>query len=141
MKIVKEQLDRDLDHNFTPMGFCGGYSAPFKVTCAAHGYTVVGKATTSRRWKVVSREADIYRILQRAQGSAIPVFLGAIDFSNIYFLHGAGDIRHMLLMGWGGEDLSHAKPERSLDRAISRSLMEIRSLGVLHQDLQPENIL
>ncbi|KAH3629536.1 hypothetical protein KXW27_002712 [Aspergillus fumigatus] len=141
VKIVKEQLDRDLDHNFTPMGFCGGYSAPFKVTCAAHGYTVVGKATTSRRWKVVSREADIYRILQRAQGSAIPVFLGAIDFSNIYFLHGAGDIRHMLLMGWGGEDLSHAKPERSLDRAISRSLMEIRSLGVLHQDLQPENIL
>ncbi|KAH1413960.1 hypothetical protein KXX32_002077, partial [Aspergillus fumigatus] len=50
-------------------------------------------------------------------------------------------IRHMLLMGWGGEDLSHAKPERSLDRAISRSLKEIRSLGVLHQDLRPENIL
>lgn len=141
VKIVKEQLDRDLDHNFTPMGFRGGYSAPFKVTCAAHGYTVVGKATTSRRWKVVSREADIYRILQRAQGSAIPVFLGAIDLAKVYFLHGAGDLRHMLLMGWGGEDLSHAKPERSLDRAISRSLKEIRSLGVLHQDLRPENIL
>jgi Ser/Thr protein kinase RdoA (MazF antagonist) len=47
----------------------------------------------------------------------------------------------MLLMGWGGEDLSYAKPERSLDCAISRLLKEICSLGVLHQDLQPENIL
>jgi hypothetical protein len=99
VKIVKEQLDRDLDHNFTPMGFRGGYSAPFKVTCAAHGYTVVGKATTLRRWKVVSREVDIYYILQHAQGSVIPVFLRAIDLAKVYFLHGAGDIQHMLLMG------------------------------------------
>ncbi|RDH26951.1 hypothetical protein BDQ94DRAFT_185686 [Aspergillus welwitschiae] len=80
-----------------------GPCAAFKVTCAAHGYTIV-----------VSREVDIYRILHRAQGSAIPVFLGAIDLAKVYFLHGAGDIRHMLLMGWG---------------------------GVIHEDLRPENIL
>ncbi|KAL4780135.1 hypothetical protein BJX76DRAFT_351242 [Aspergillus varians] len=141
VQIIKEQLDQDLDHNFTPMGFRGSYSAPFKVTCAAYGYTIVGKATTSRRWKEVSREADVYRFLQRAQGSAIPVFLGAIDLAKVYFLHGSGDIRHMLLMGWGGEDLSHLKAEKSLSRAVSRSLKEIRSLGVLHQDLRPENIL
>ncbi|KAB8213166.1 hypothetical protein BDV33DRAFT_185311 [Aspergillus novoparasiticus] len=47
----------------------------------------------------------------------------------------------MLLMGWGAEDLSNTKPERSLDRAISRSLKEIRSLGVIHEDLRSENIL
>ncbi|KAL4925722.1 uncharacterized protein BDV17DRAFT_271186 [Aspergillus undulatus] len=141
VQMIKEQLDKDLDHNCTPMGFRGSYSAPFKVTCAAHGYTIVGKATTSRRWKEVSREADVYRILQRAQGSAIPVFLGAIDLAKVYFLHGAGDIRHMLLMGWGGEDLSHSKSGKTLDYAISRSLKEIHSLGVIHQDLRPENIL
>jgi hypothetical protein len=45
VKIVKEQLNRDLDYNFTLIGFRGSYSAPFKVTCAAHGYTVIGKAT------------------------------------------------------------------------------------------------
>lgn len=32
-------------------------------------------------------------------GSAVPVFLGSIDLDMLYFLHGAGDIRHMLLMG------------------------------------------
>ncbi|KAF4769974.1 hypothetical protein HAV15_011592 [Penicillium sp. str.  len=63
----------------------------------------------------------------RAQGSAIPVFLGVIDLANVYFLHGAGDIRHMLLMGWGGGDLSHLKPEKSLRPAIERSLKEINS--------------
>ncbi|KAL5050645.1 hypothetical protein BDW71DRAFT_194403 [Aspergillus fruticulosus] len=103
--------------------------APFKVTGAAHGYTIVGKATTSRRWKEVSSEADVY------------LFLGAIDLAKVYFLHSAGEIRHMLLMGWGGEDLSHLKSEKPLDHAISRSLREVRSSGIVHQDLRPENIL
>lgn len=141
VQMVKEQLDEDLDHNFTPMGDRGSYAAPFKVTCAAYGYTIVGKATTSRCWKVVSSEADVYRILRPVQGSAVPVFLGAIDLDRVYFLHGAGEIRHMLLMGWGGEDLSHLKSGNSLDHAISRSLKKIRSLGIIHQDLRPENIL
>ncbi|KAI3124175.1 hypothetical protein CBS147326_8404 [Penicillium roqueforti] len=97
VKIVQAQLGEDLDHNCTPIGSCGSYGAPFKVTCAAYGYTIIGKGTTSRLWKVVSREAEIYRILQRAQGSSVPVFLGAINLAKIYFLHGAGEIRHMLL--------------------------------------------
>lgn len=40
VQLLKKQLDRDLDHNCTPFGDCGGYGAPFKVTCAAYGYTV-----------------------------------------------------------------------------------------------------
>ena len=98
VQMVKQQLDQNLDRDCTPMGGCGSYGAPFKVTCAAYGYTVVGKGTTSRLWKEVSREADIYRILQRVQGSAVPVFLGRIDLAQVYFLHGAGEIRHMLLI-------------------------------------------
>ncbi|KAE8356266.1 hypothetical protein BDV28DRAFT_127291 [Aspergillus coremiiformis] len=141
VKIVKAQLDKDLDHNCSPIGSCGSYGAPFKITCAAYGYTIVGKGTTSRLWKEVSREAEIYHILRRVQGSAVPVFLGAIDLAMIYFLHGAGEIRHMLLMGWGGESVGHKKLKKTIRHAISRSVDIIRSLGVLHQDLRPENIL
>ncbi|KKK12260.1 hypothetical protein ARAM_002694 [Aspergillus rambellii] len=141
VELLKQQLDEDLDHNCTPFGNCGAYGAPFKITCATFGYTVVGKGTTTHLWKEVSREAEIYHILQKAQASAVPVFLGTIDLANIYFLHGAGKIRHMLLMAWGGESISKLSQQPALRHEISRSNKEIRALGVRHQDLRPDNIL
>jgi len=149
VQLVKRQLDDNIDWNCTPMGGCGASGAPFKVTCAAYGYTVVGKGTTSCRWPELLREAEVYRVLQQAQGSAVPVFLGAIDLEKTYFLHGAGAIRHMLLMGWGGKPISSIEnmpscPEfnkEGLNREISRSVKKIRSLRVLHEDLRPDNIL
>jgi hypothetical protein len=141
VQMVKQQLDENLDRDCSPMGGCGSYGAPFRVTCAAYGYTVVGKGTTTRRWKEVSREAEIYRVLRRVQGSAVPVFLGTIDLAENYFLHGAGDIRHMLLMGWAGESVASIKRDESIQRAITRSERKIRALGVVHEDLQLENIM
>lgn len=85
---LKQQLDGNIDHNFTPMRGCGASGAPFKLTCAAYGYTMVGKGTTSWLWSQVSREAEVYGVLQQAQGSAVP---GAINLANIYFLLGAGE--------------------------------------------------
>ncbi|KAB8069197.1 hypothetical protein BDV29DRAFT_57075 [Aspergillus leporis] len=137
---IKQQLDKNID-DCTPMGGCGASGAPFKITCAAYGYTVVGKGTTSRLWNEVSREADIYRILSQVQGSAVPVFLGAIDLAKIYFLDRAGAIRHMLLMAWGGEPISKIQHDEAIRHEISRSKEKIYSLGVLHQDLRPDNIL
>ncbi|KAF5856131.1 hypothetical protein ETB97_007835 [Aspergillus alliaceus] len=137
---IKQQLDKNID-DCTPMGGCGASGAPFKITCAAYGYTLVGKGTTSRLWNEVSREADIYRILSKVQGSAVPVFLGAIDLAKIYFLDGAGAIRHMLLMSWGGEPISKIQLDEAIKHEISRSQKKIRSLGVLHQDLRPDNFL
>ncbi|CAG8053664.1 unnamed protein product [Penicillium olsonii] len=134
---VRQQLDDDPD-DCTPMGECGSYGAPFKITSNAHGYTIVGKGTTALLWGEVSREADIYRLLSRVQGAAVPVFLGPIDLADIYFLHGAGEISHMLLMGWAGEPITEIG---ALRREYSRSVNDIRSLGVLHQDLRPANLL
>uniref|UniRef100_A0A093UQK4 Putative mitochondrial chaperone BCS1-B n=1 Tax=Talaromyces marneffei PM1 TaxID=1077442 RepID=A0A093UQK4_TALMA len=141
-QLLKEQLGRDLDHNCTPIGACGtcgSSGAPFKITSAEYGYTVVGKGTTSRRWKKVSREVEIYRILRKAQGSAVPVFIGAIDLKRSYFLHGAGEIKHMLLMSWGGQMIG--LKESALPHEISRSMRQIRKLGVVHEDLRNENML
>ena len=47
VQLVKQQLDENVDCNCTPMGGCGASGAPFRLTCAAYGYTVVGKGTTS----------------------------------------------------------------------------------------------
>lgn len=102
----------------------------------------MGKGTTSGLWQQhVSREAEIYQILLKAQGSAVPVFFGKMDLAKIYFLHGAGQIRHMLVMGWAGESTAKLEQTAELRREIKRSKKKIRALGVRHLDLRPDNIL
>lgn len=141
MSCLKQQMDEIIDRCI-PFGTCGSYGAPFKLTCSPYGYTVVGKGTTSYLWEQhVSREAEIYHILRKAQGSAVPVFLGRMDLAKIYFLHGAGQIRHMLVMGWGGESTAKLKQSLELRREIKRANKKIRALGVRHLDLRPDNIL
>ncbi|KAJ5131203.1 uncharacterized protein N7515_007242 [Penicillium bovifimosum] len=140
ISLLKQQMDEDIDRCI-PFGSCGSYGAPFKLTCSPHGYTVVGKGTTKNLWtKAVSHEADIYHILRKAQGSAVPVFLGKIDLVKIYFRYGV-EIRHMLVMGWAGESTAKLEQTSDLRRETKRSNKEIRSLGVRHLDLRPDNIL
>ncbi|GAB7336110.1 hypothetical protein MBLNU13_g08906t1 [Cladosporium sp. NU13] len=112
----KQQLDKDVDHHCEPFGECGRTGAPFKLHYEAHGYTFVGKGTTSGLWHTVSREANFYQILGNAQGSVVPVFLGVIDMAQTYFLHGAGEIQHMLLMAWGGEPLTQSQWQDKLNQ-------------------------
>jgi hypothetical protein len=140
MLSLKGQLDENIDRCI-PLGGCGSYGAPFKLTCTKHGYTVIGKGTTSGLWKEVSREAQVYQILRKAQGSAVPVFLGTIDLAKIYFLHGAGQIRHMLVMGWGGKCTATMELTQGLRREIHRSNKEIKALGIIHEDLRRDNVL
>ncbi|KAL4954944.1 hypothetical protein BDW69DRAFT_130840 [Aspergillus filifer] len=137
---LKAQLDENIDRCI-PLGSCGAYGAPFKLTCATYGYTVIGKGTTSGLWKEVSREKQVYRLLRKAQGSAVPVFLGTIDLKKMYFLHGAGEIRHMLVMGWGGESTAKMELAPWLRQEIRRSNKEIKALGIIHEDLRRDNIL
>ena len=140
VRLLKAQLDKNINR-YTPLRGCGAYSAPFKLTYITYSYTVVGKGTISGLWKEVSREAEVYRILQKAQGSAVPVFLGTIDLAKIYFLYGAGEIRHMLVMGWGGESTASMELTPQLDQEIHKSNKEIKALGIIHEDLRPDNVL
>ncbi|KAL3428561.1 hypothetical protein BDV09DRAFT_190842 [Aspergillus tetrazonus] len=138
---LKQRLDENIDQDCTPIGGCGATGVPFKVTCTAYGYTVVGKGTTSDLWDVVSREAEVYRFLRQAQGSAVPVFLGMVNLAKFYYVHGAGKNRHMLIMAWGGVPIHEMERDPMFAREVARSVHEIQSFGVSHGDLRPENIL
>lgn len=142
VRALQRQLDEDVD-SCEPFGVCGRAGAPFKLRCSLYGYTVVGKGTTAELWSRVSREAGFYQILRGVQGSAVPVFLGSIDMAQTYHLHGAGDIRHMLLMSWGGEPLTQSQWQEtsSTRKAAMKSAHKIYRLGVRHGDLRRENIL
>ncbi|KAM5440953.1 hypothetical protein MferCBS31731_004092 [Microsporum ferrugineum] len=141
VRLINQQLDKDLNHNCTPFGFRGGYGQPFKVTCREYGYTVVGKGTTDLRWDEVRRETEVYRVLYTVQGSAVPVFLGPIDMKMTYHVHGAGSIRHMLLMGWGGQEIDQVEYTKELAGHIKRSRRQLLNLGVVHGDLRDSNML
>ncbi|EHA26120.1 hypothetical protein ASPNIDRAFT_120396, partial [Aspergillus niger ATCC 1015] len=136
-----DQLDENIDRDCTPMGDCGALGVSFKVTCTAYGYTMVGKGTTSRRWEEVKCEEVIYHVLDQAQASAVPVFLGTINLAKSYFVHGAGEICHILIMAWGGEPIHKIERDTTITHEIARSEKKICSLGVLHQDLRSDNIL
>ncbi|KAL1991397.1 hypothetical protein VTN49DRAFT_5389 [Thermomyces lanuginosus] len=141
VQALKRQLDQDPEHYCTPMGGRGSYVAPFKITCARYGYTIFGKGTTSYRWKNVSQEVEVYRILQKIQGLAVPVFLGATGMAQTYHLHGVGGIQYILLMGWEGEKIRSVGAGPDLSREIMRSKEQIKLCGVVHLDLRFENML
>ncbi|CAG8090927.1 unnamed protein product [Penicillium olsonii] len=140
LRSIKRQLDENIDRCIL-YGSRGSYGAPFKLTCATYGYAVLGKGTTSHLWKQVSREAEVYQILRKAQARAVPVFLGVLNLSRIYFLHEAGEIRHMLVMGWGGESTAEMEMTPELLGHIHKARREIKALGIVHDDLRDENVL
>jgi len=138
---LKSQLDDNIDRCI-PFGCCGSYGTPFKLTCSIYGYTAVGKGTTtSGLWKEVCREAQVYQILRKTQASAVPVFLGTIDLAKIYFFHGAGQIRHMIVMGWGGETTAKMELTQGLCREIYKSNKEIKALRITDEALRLDNVL
>jgi hypothetical protein len=71
----------------------------------------------------------------------MPVFLGTIDLAKIHFLHGARQIRHMLVMGWGGESTAKMGLTQRLRREIHKSNKEIKELGIIHEQLRRDNVL
>jgi hypothetical protein len=135
-QLLKKQLDMDLDHYCTAWGTSGSCGAPFKLTLSSHGYTFVGKGTTNGLRNKLLYEADVYRVLRKAQGSAVPVFLGSIDLANIFFLHGGACIKHMMLLSWGGKQADLVLERSVLSRELEKSQREIRALGVYHVDDQ-----
>ncbi|TKA23378.1 hypothetical protein B0A54_17997 [Friedmanniomyces endolithicus] len=111
--IPREQLVKDVEHFCEPFESCGAYGAPSKLRWDSYGYTFNAKGTASRLWSTVSREAQLYQVLHTVQGytvqgytvqgytvqgSAVPIFHGSFDTMQTYFLHGAGEIQHMLLV-------------------------------------------
>lgn len=56
-----------------------------------------------------------------------------IDLAKIYLLHGAGEICHLLVMGWGGECTATMELTQWLRREIHKSNKEIRALGIIQE--------
>jgi hypothetical protein len=89
--LLKQQLNCNIDNNYTPCRQPISISISFKLSLMPFGYTFIGKGTTNQGWEEVQREAEMYRVLRPVQGSTVPIF-----YEN-------AKIKHFLLLSWCGD--------------------------------------
>ncbi|KAL3248110.1 hypothetical protein ABHI18_012163 [Aspergillus niger] len=80
--------------------------------------------------------------LIKQEGYDVPVFLGKVNMQQTFHLHGVGKIRHMLMMGWGGEPIDEAAYKQgAYKKYLNKALTPVRDHGVLHGDLSAGHLL
>ncbi|KAI9670763.1 MAG: hypothetical protein M1817_003873 [Caeruleum heppii] len=141
VRLIREQLARDLDNNCKPLGLQGARGALFKLTLASQGYTFVAKGTVRAFVPHLRHEGDMYKKLRKLQGKTIPVHLGGIDLVHYYYLDIGVRIQHMLLMSWAGEPVTELEMTSLMLREISRAVKEMLREGVEHHDVREPNVL
>ncbi|KAF2644398.1 hypothetical protein P280DRAFT_467026 [Massarina eburnea CBS 473.64] len=141
---LRQQLSKDLDTNCKPASLPGACGVLFRVRLKSYGYTVAAKATPVDFVHRLKREATIYKHLRSIQGSYVPVFLGNVDLETPYYYEGIAKLVHMMFLSFGGKRISqHLTSENrsSVIKQINCAAKAIHGFGVLHNDLEPRNIL
>ncbi|KAL9013709.1 MAG: hypothetical protein Q9173_001610 [Seirophora scorigena] len=142
-RLLRQQLAEDRDDYCLDLAHQGATGRLFKLTLASHGYTLVGKGTTSDFIVDSKREGRVYHHLKARQGRTIPVYLGNIDLL-LPWIGGGMDIVHMLLMSFAGQCVLQDSESRNLwdvkEEATSFNEECIR-IGALHRDTFFSNIM
>ncbi|KAF2744340.1 hypothetical protein M011DRAFT_408562 [Sporormia fimetaria CBS 119925] len=141
---IRQQLSNDLDTNCNPVSLPGACGVLFRVRLKSHGYTVAAKCTPIDFVHCLEREATVYELLRPVQGIHVPVYLGNIDLETPYYYEGICELVHMMFLSFGGRLISkHLTSENKayVTRSADYAAQAIHSLGVLHRDLMPRNML
>jgi hypothetical protein len=104
------------------------------------GFTFIGKGTTDQGWEEVQREAEVYRVLQPVQGSAVPIFLGSIHPRQTYF-YGSAKIKHFLLLSRCGDAFDWVNWNEEQWNIYRQTVREIRRCGVHPGEVHRLNVL
>lgn len=142
--LMKQQLARDLDSNFEPIGREGSRGVPFRVRLASHGYTLVAKCSPIDFVPHLMHEADVYDRLHSIQGVHVPVHLGNIDLIQPYYYDAIAYLTHVMFLSFGGAPIygqvTTINCAQIADQAVD-CIDAIHSLQVLHRDLEPRNVV
>jgi predicted Ser/Thr protein kinase len=133
-----------MDTNCEPVSRPGACGVLFRVRLRLYGYTVAAKATPIDFVQRLRWEAEIYKCLRPIQGTHVPVHLGNVDLQVPYFYEGIAELVHMMFLSFGGKRISQhltAENRPVFTERVNCAAQAIHSLGVLHKDLMPRNIL
>ena len=144
LTLIRQQLTKDLDTNFDPMGIPCTRGVPIKVRLASFGYTLVAKCAPAELASYLKHEAAVYERLKPIQGIHVPVCLGIIDLDRPYRFEGIAVLVHAMFLSYGGTALyrhrnNDIKPH--LTQQVERAMQAIHNLNVLHRDPFARNIL
>lgn len=140
---LHHQLVRNRNEGFEPLHVCGRTGYLVKATMLPHGYTVVIKATTAEKQRLLQTEVDNYRHLRSLQGQQIPVCLGAFKPRVTYWYHGEL-MAHMMILSWSGTRLQRVVNDDNsgfFEKERKKALAVLRSHGVVHSDSEWRNML
>ena len=141
--LLRKQLVEDRDDYCLDLKHQGATGRLFKLTLASHGYTFVGKGTTSDFIEDSMRERRVYQRLKARQGKTIPVYLGNIDLSKPWLDYDL-EITHMLLMSFAGQCVLEDPGSRKISditEDAARFNEECAQIGALHRDTFLRNIM
>lgn len=144
LKLIHQQLSKDLDHDCMPVGIHGARGALFMIRLTSYGYTVAAKCTTIDFVAHLKREAIIYEQLRPIQGFHVPVYLGSVDLDQSYIYDGICELVHMMFLSFGGQCLARYHDSligEQMIQQVKRSFQAIHHLGVLHRDVAQRNML
>ncbi|MCJ1346858.1 hypothetical protein MMC31_005076 [Peltigera leucophlebia] len=144
LHLVHKQVKQNGFHNFEPLGINGSRSFMFRITLVSQGYTMLAKGVEKANISLLQKETRIYRQLKPLQGVHIPVCLGSTSLPVEYNLSDCAKIARLLFLSDAGDPIvNHINPanETNIHSGLQKAMSAIHSLGVLHCDLHPHNIL
>ncbi|KAF2752644.1 hypothetical protein EJ05DRAFT_269824 [Pseudovirgaria hyperparasitica] len=144
LRLMHEQLSRDLDHDVDCLRIHGSRGVLFRICLTSHGYTVAAKGTPAEFICHLKHEAAVYDCLRSIQGKHVPVHLGNIDLTQPYEYDGIAELTHMMFMSFGGVKVSRGILSNHLaeiHKQVERAIGSIHEHWVLHRDLTLRNLL
>lgn len=144
-RFLGTQLQQSLDQNcecLDKYGLFGESGVLFKITLNRYGYTFVAKGVQKANEDDLDHEVNVYSHLSHLQGIVVPVCLGEITLVRPYPLVSMAKVTRMMLMSWAGTSLRcHMGPrDVDIEKEKYRTLEELTSAGVCHDDIRPANL-
>ncbi|KAF2453121.1 hypothetical protein BDY21DRAFT_357348 [Lineolata rhizophorae] len=145
LRLIRTQLatDRGRDADCMPLYLSGSLGSLFKVRLSSHGYVLVAKGMERFYLGRLRHENELYDRLRALQGKHVPVCLGRVDLILPYYYDG-GVFEHFMFLSWAGRPVFKCINQLSqpgVVDAVTTAFKELHTLGVLHCDAEPRNIL
>lgn len=140
LRLIWQQLLKDLNTNCEPIDLPGSHSVPFKVRLTLHEYTLVAKCTTADFITYLKYEAAVYKRLS----FYVSVHLSNIHLNQPYYYEGIAELIHMMFLSFEGMAVHwciNTDNREDMTQQIEHCIQAIYQLGVLHQDVMSCNIL